>query len=91
MGRRDRTETVVLVLFWVLPLLVVSGLLASVGLVVIAVALLAVEALVALAVLLARRRPARPQRASRPWVVPVAMGAVLLGLVAVTLLAARVG
>ena len=91
MSGRDRTESVVLVLFWVLPLLVVSGLLASAGLVVIAVALLAVEAVVALAVLVARRRPARPERTTKPWLVPAAMGGVLLGLVAVTLVAARVG
>ena len=90
MSGRDRTETVVLVLFWVLPLLVVSGLLASVGLVVIAIALLAVEAVVGLAVLVARRRPARPGK-QRPWLVPAAMGGVLVALVAVTLLAARVG
>jgi hypothetical protein len=87
---RDRSETVVLVLFWVLPLLVVSGLLASVGLVVIAVALLAVEAVVGLSVLVARRRPERSAQ-HRPWLVPAAMGGVLLALVAVTLLAARVG
>ena len=87
---RDRTETVVLVLFWVLPLLVVAGLLAHAGLVVIAVALLAVEALVGLAVLVARRRPSRPGT-PRPWLVPAVMVGVLLALVAVTLLAAGVG
>ena len=91
MQARDRTETVVLVLFWVLPLLVVSGLLAYAGLVVIAVALLAVEATVGLAVLVARRRPERPARAPRPWLVPAAMAGVLLALVAFTLVAARVG
>jgi hypothetical protein len=75
----------------VLPLLVVSGLLAYVGLTVIAVALLAVEGVVALAVLVARCRPERPKGAPKPWLVPVTMAGVLLVLVALTLAAARVG
>ena len=90
-SERDRTETVVLVLFWVLPLLVVAGLLAAVGLVLIAGVLLAAEAVVAVAVLVVSRRPARPARATPPWVVPAAMVGVLLALVGVTLLAVRLG
>lgn len=90
MQGRDRTETVVLVLFWVLPLLVVAGLLACVGLVVIAVALLGVEVVVGLAVLVARRRPERTAK-PRPWLVPVVMVGVLVGLVGLTLLSARAG
>ena len=55
-GKRDRTETVVLVVVWVLPLLAASALLAAAGLPVLAGALLAVEAVVALLVRAAVRR-----------------------------------
>ena len=56
-GKRDRTETVVLVVVWVLPLLGAAALLAAAGLWVLAGALLAVEAVVGLLVRAAVRRP----------------------------------
>ena len=55
-GKRDRTETVVLVVVWVLPLLGAAALLAAAGLWVLAGALLAVEAVVGLLVRAAVRR-----------------------------------
>jgi hypothetical protein len=88
---RDRSDVVVLVVVWVLPLLAASALLALAGLPLIAGALLAVEAAVGLCVLLASRRPARPAREPRPWAVPLAMLAVLVGLLGLTLLAVRLG
>ena len=91
MTGRDRTETVVLLLVWVLPLLAAAGLLALAGLPLVAGALLAVEAVVALSVLVASRRPPRPARERPAWVVPAVMVGVLLALTGVTVVAARFG
>ena len=90
-GGRDRFETVVLVLVWVLPLLLTAAVLVWIGLAWLAGALLAVEATAAGLVLLFRGRPDRPVRPRPPWVVPVVMVAVLLALLGVTLLAAELG
>ena len=95
-GQRDRSDVVVLVLFWTLPLLAAAGLLLAAGLPQAALALVAVEVLVGVAVAVAARRPderpdERPPRPARPWVVPAAMVGVLVGLVGVTLLAVRLG
>ncbi len=80
MGERDRTETVVLVVVWVLPLLAASALLAAAGLPLLAGALLAVEAVVGLCVRAARRRPATAARTVPGWVVPVVMLGLLVAM-----------
>lgn len=91
MSERDRADTVVLVVVWVLPLLAAAALLAAAGLPLIAAALLAIEVVVGLTVYAARRRPARPARPTPAWVVPAAMVGVLVALLGVTLLAAALG
>jgi hypothetical protein len=84
MPPRDRTDLVVLLVVWVLPLLVVAGLLAMAGLPQLAVALVAIEVAVAAIVAAARRRPERPAGpSSRPWLVPLAMVLVLVSLAGV--------
>ena len=91
MSERDRADTVVLLVVWVLPLLGAVALLAAAGLPLIAGALLAVEAVVAVCVYAARRRAARPSRPAPGWVVPAAMVGVLVALLGVTLVAASLG
>lgn len=91
MSERDRTETVLLVVLWVVPLLGAAWLLAAAGLPVLAGVLLVVEAALATAVVVARRRPARSAGASRPWAVPAAMLLVLVGLLGITLVAVELG
>jgi hypothetical protein len=77
----DRSELVVLLVVWVLPLLLVAGLLAAAGLPQLAIALVAIEVAVAVVVAVARRRPARPTApAQRPWLIPLAMVLVLVAL-----------
>jgi hypothetical protein len=88
---RDRADTVVLLVLWVLPLLAASGLLAAAGLPLLAGALLVVEAGVGLCVHLARRRPARNRGPAPGWVVPAAMVGVLVAMVGVTLVAVALG
>lgn len=81
MPPRDRTDLVFLLMVWVLPLLVVAGLLAAAGLPQLAVALVAVEVAVAVIVAVVRRRPERTSGPSqRPWLVPLAMVLVLVAL-----------
>ena len=91
MHARDRTETVVLLLVWVLPLLAASALLAAAGLPLVAGALLAVEVVVGLLALAATRRPDRAATPARAWGVPAVMVAVVGGLVVLTVLIARFG
>ena len=62
---RDRFETILLLVVWVLPVLVAAGLLVAVGLAWFAFALVAIEALVGLTVAVVRRRPERPAGPSR--------------------------
>ena len=91
MPRPDTFTVGLVLLVYVLPLALVSGLLAAAGLPYVALALLVVEAVVAGCVLLAKR-PARADRALAPrWAVPVAFVAVLAALVGVAVLAARAG
>jgi hypothetical protein len=87
MGDRDRADTVVLVVVWVLPLLGAAALLAAAGLPLLGGALLAVELVVGLCVYAARRRPARPGRRTPSWVVPAAMLGVVLAMLGVAALA----
>ena len=91
MAQRDRTEVVIVLVVWVLPLLALVGLLVAADLPVIAAALLTVEVLVAGAVVLARRLPVREPGTGRAWLAPVGMVAVLLALVGVAVLAAAAG
>lgn len=87
-----RGELVAALFVYVLPLLLVSGLLALAGLGGLALALLGVEACVAGLTVLAKRRPARPLPVApsrRPWLVPLAMVGVLAGIAGVAVLAAR--
>ena len=91
MSERARSDTAVLVVVWVLPLLAAAGLLALAGLPLLAAALLAVEAVVALCVRAARRPERRARRPAPAWVVPVAMVGVLVALLALTLVAAALG
>ena len=84
MPPRDRTDLVVLLVVWVLPLLVVAGLLAAAGLPQLALALVAIELAVAAVVAVVRRRPQRPAGpAQRPWLVPLAMVLVLVAFAGV--------
>ncbi len=87
--RRDELLTALFV--YVLPLLLVSAGLAVVGLGGLALALLGVEAVVATATVVAKRprpagRPTGPAR--RPWLVPLAMVALLGAVAGVATLAA---
>ena len=88
---RDRFETGVLLVVWVLPLLATAALLVWIGLAWLAGALLVIEVVAAGLVLLARRRPSREARPRPPWVVPVVMLGVLLALLGVTLVAVELG
>jgi len=90
-----RADATLVLLVYVLPLGLVSVLLALAGLWVLAGGLLAVEAVVAAATVLARRRPARTPAATapsrRPWLVPLVMVGLLAALVAVAVLGSRAG
>lgn len=89
-----RAELLTALFVYVLPLLAVSGLLALAGLGGLALALLGVEACVAGATVVAKRRPARSSSrvaGRRPWLVPLAMVAVLGGIVGIAILGARSG
>lgn len=90
-AKTDRTEVVLVLVVWVLPLLALVGLLVAADLAVIAGALLAVELIVAAAVVLARRLPAREPGAGRGWLAPVGMVLVLVALVGVAVVAAASG
>lgn len=87
--RRDEALTALFV--YVLPLLLVSVGLALVGLGGLALALLGVEAVVATATVLAKRpRAATPRGPARhPWLVPLAMVALLGAVAGVASLAAQ--
>ena len=93
-GVLKRPDLLAALFVYVLPLLAVSGLLALSGLGGLALALLAVEACVVTATVFAKRRPApthpRPP-SSRPWLVPLAMVAVLAGILGIAVLGARSG
>ena len=89
---RDRFDTILLLVVWVLPVLVAAGLLVAVDLVWFAAALVAIEALVGLTVAVVRRRPERPSSPSRhPWLVPAVLIGVLLAMLGGTLLITGLG
>ena len=82
-------RAVVVALVYVLPLGLTAAFLASVGLGLLAVALLAVEACVVLAVSLARRRPQGPARTHDGSTVLLVLGAVVVVVVGALVLRAR--
>lgn len=89
-----RGDVMAVVLVYVLPLLLVSVLLALVGLAGLALALLAIEGCIVAITIAVRRRPARTGPAGparRPWLVPLAMLAVVGGVVGLSILGARAG
>ena len=83
-----RSDLVLILVVYVIPVGVAAVLLALADLAVLAVALVVIEAVVAAMVFAVRQRPETPaQPSSRPWLVPASMiGAlglmVLVGLVA---------
>jgi hypothetical protein len=87
MSFRPRTEVVLLLGLYVLPVGAAAVYLASVGLGVLAVALVAVEAVVAASVWAAKQDGPRPARQPRPWLVPLVMVTALLGMVLLTVVA----
>ncbi len=89
---RDRFETVLLLVVWVLPVLVAAGFLIAVDLAWFAFALVTIEAFVGVVVAVVRQRPERDAGPSRhPWVVPAVLVGVLLALLGGTLLIADRG
>ena len=84
-GRR----AVLVALVYVLPLGLTAAFLASVGLGLLAVALLAIEACVVVAVAVARRRPRGPARPRDGSTVLLVLGAVVLAVVGALVLRAR--
>ena len=88
---RDTTETVLLVVVWVVPLLAAAALLAAAGLRLLAVALVVIEATVGLLVYLTVRPRSAPTTPRPAWLVPVLMLAALVAVLGVTLLAVRFG
>jgi hypothetical protein len=90
MGVR-RTDLVLLLVVYVIPVGVAAVLLALVGLGILAIALVVIEAVVATSVYVARQRPERPAEPSRrPWLVPATMIGALGLMVVVAVVAAHV-
>jgi hypothetical protein len=87
-----RTDLVLLLVVYVIPVGVAAVLLALADLGVLAVALVVIEAVVAATVVAARRQPERPVAPSRrPWLVPAAMIGALLLMVVVAAVASQAG
>ena len=87
-----RTDLVLLLVVYVIPVGVAAVLLALADLGVLAIALVVIEAVVATTVYVARRRPEVPAQPSRrPWLVPSTMIAALGLMVVVAVVASRAG
>ena len=87
-----RTDVVLLLVVYVIPVGVAAVLLALADLGVLAVALVVVEAVVATSVYAVRRRPERPAEPTRrPWLVPASMIGALALLIVVTVIASHLG
>jgi hypothetical protein len=87
-----RTDVVLLLVVYVIPVGVAAGLLALADLGVLAIALVAIEAVVATTVYVARRRPELPAEPSRrPWLVPAAMIGALGLMVVIAAVASQAG
>jgi hypothetical protein len=87
-----RTDVVLLLVVYVIPVGVAAVLLALADLGVLAVALVVIEAVVATSVYVVRRAPERPaQPSQRPWLVPAIMVGALGLMVAVAVIASSMG
>ncbi len=87
-----RTDLVLLLVVYVIPVGVAAILLALADLGVLAIALVVIEAVVATTVYVARRQPETPAQPSRrPWLVPAAMIGALGLIVVVAMVASRTG
>jgi len=87
-----RTDLVLLLVVYVIPVGVAAVLLALADLGVLAIALVVIEAVVATTVYVVRQRPEVPAQPSRrPWLVPAAMIAALALMVVVAVVASRAG
>ena len=87
-----RTDLVLLLVVYVIPVGVAAVLLALADLGVLAIALVVIEAVVATTVYVARQQPERPAEPTRRrWLVPAAMIGALLLMVVVAVVAAQAG
>ena len=87
-----RTDLVLLLVVYVIPVGVAAVLLALADLGVLAIALVVVEAVVATSVYAVRQRPEQPAEPTRrPWLVPTAMIGALGLMVVVTIIASQAG
>jgi hypothetical protein len=87
-----RTDLVLLLVVYVIPVGVAAVLLALADLGVLAIALVVIEAVVAATVYVARQQPEAPaQPARRPWLVPAAMIGALGLMVVVAVVASQAG
>ena len=87
-----RSDAVLLLTVYVVPVGVAAVLLTYVGLGLLAVALVVIEAVVATTVYVARRRPEQPSTPSRrPWLVPTVMIGSLGLMVVIAVLGSRAG
>jgi hypothetical protein len=87
-----RSDLVLLLVVYVIPVGVAAVLLALADLGVLAVALVVIEAIVATTVYVARQRPEQPAVPSkRPWLVPASMIGALGLMVVVAIIASQVG
>jgi hypothetical protein len=87
-----RSDLVLLLVVYVIPVGVAAVLLALADLGILAIALVIIEAIVATMVYVARRTPDRPTEPSkRPWLVPAAMIGALGLMVVVAIIASSAG
>jgi hypothetical protein len=87
-----RSEVVLILVVYVIPVGVAAALLAVAGLGVLAVALLVIELVVGTAVYVARKAPSQPRQPTRrPWLVPSLMVGALGLMVVVAVVAAQTG
>jgi hypothetical protein len=87
-----RSDLVLLLVVYVVPVGAAAVLLALVGLGVLAVALVVIEVIVGGAVVVAKRTPVqRAEPARRPWLIPTVMIAALALIVVVSVIGAHGG
>lgn len=87
-----RTDLVLLLVVYVIPVGVAAVLLALADLGILAVALVVIEAVVAATVYAVRQRPeAAPEPSRRPWLIPASMIAALGLMVVVAVVASHAG
>jgi len=87
-----RSDVVLLLSVYVIPVGVAAVALTMVGLGILAIALVIIEAIVATTVYVARRQPERPAEPTpRPWLVPAAMIGSLGVMVVIAVLGAHYG